>query len=186
MRLSKLLVLVVIAAWGGLGVAAGEDDESDRGFQRGLAAARRDLEAGKLVFWQPMPETFLMGEFRGGESKHVVEYFAALLESRYGVVHRVMMFHVGSPVAEQRWAAGYDRVMVAAIEKRFGREVLDKTWREAFATTVEQRATFLKLRAAAAATAPVRPWPEARAATRATAATRPAATQPTTRPVRGG
>jgi NADH:ubiquinone oxidoreductase subunit len=115
-------------------------------FEAGRAAAKTDLEAGILGEILAVPETFLrqwMNPYN--KDANLLSYYQAIVEDRYGVKSRWVMFNSASPGRRQE-AAGYNKAMRATIEKRIGVDMLDKAWKEACEETTEKRAKYLKLR----------------------------------------
>ena len=123
----------------------------------GREQAKRDVAAGKLSFKSILPEAFfLMEDSAGSKDVYKFDYFAALLDDRYGIKASRIIVIPGRD-ADARFAQGYDQVAIPAIEAKFGRGVLDKIWREAGKTKDAKRAEYLQKRKAAATQPSTRP-----------------------------
>jgi len=127
-----LTVMAVVAA-AGLVLAGQELDEaaqnsgvaSDTGllrkfgdFASGRTDAQADVAAGRL-------RVLTYGDLTGAS-----EHYERLLQERYGIE----LDSIGGCVVDQElvdYAAGYAEVSKAAIEARFGADVLDRTWETA-------------------------------------------------------
>jgi hypothetical protein len=114
--------------------------------EAGRAEAKKDLSAGVLKYRQPIPEVFLLECMEpGSEDEHLLEYYAALLDDRHGIKHQWVMFNAASPAVRAR-AASYNQEMKPTIEKRFGTDILDKTWKEACKVSDAKRVEYLAAR----------------------------------------
>lgn len=148
-RLAALLLLAGCLMQ--VGCASGNPD-----LKAGRDQARKDLAVGKLVYQQPIPETFLrsweMESFLRPEKSdaNLVDYYAAVLADRYTIEHQIFMYHVGTPAEERCRVEGYNQEMTATIEKRFGVGILDTVWKEACETPSAKREEYLKPRREAA------------------------------------
>jgi len=86
---------------------------------KGRADARKDLQAGKLAV-----------EVMGPPPPMWMDAYQRLAKERYGIEHRwVAGCMVGSRVMGH--ADGYNEIMEAEIERRFGKDALKKTADEA-------------------------------------------------------
>lgn len=95
----------------------GENEKPTAALVLGQADARRDLAAGKLGV-----ETF--GLLRRDHAD-----FRSILKERYGIeIHVVAGCVVNSTITGH--ATGYNQIMNAEIEKRFGKNLFERVWKE--------------------------------------------------------
>jgi hypothetical protein len=119
---------------------------ADPDVEEGRAKARQDLEAGKLGEALAIPETFLMSFWSPhSKDRNLLEYYQAVVADRYGVKSETVMFHSASP-GRRAWACGYNDVMNPEIEKRFGKDVMNKAWVEACHMAADKRDEYLTAR----------------------------------------
>lgn len=95
----------------------GEEEKPTAAYVLGQTDARRDLAAGKLGI-----ETFGFLRIEHAD-------FRSILKERYGIeTHVVAGCIVNSTITGH--ASGYNAIMNAEIEKRFGKNLFERVWKE--------------------------------------------------------